>query len=148
MAASAPRKAAARRSTPAAARRPKLAAVKAPEPIDLLADFGTEEKPPVPVKLGKVEADVLRGFSGDQVVEFHRAVGETRFEDALSIVTTDGSAMWEFIGNLTPEYASKALNRIFNLSEIYEGELIAPLPGFGNLPAGARPSPESTTTTE
>jgi len=148
MAAASPRKAAARRTTPAAARRPKLAAVPAPEPIDLLADWGTEEKSPVPIRLGAVEADVLRGFSGEQVVAFHNLVAATKFDEMLALITTDGEGLWEFIGNLTPDYASKALNRIINLSEIYSGELLAPLPGFGMNPAGAQPSPESTTTTE
>lgn len=128
--------------------RPKLAAVPEPERLDILAEFGTAEKPPVPIKLGSVKADVLRGFSGEQVVEFHRLVGEMRFAEMLELITTAGEKLWEFIGGLTPDHASKALNRIINLSEIYVGELLAPLPGFGTNPAGAPPSPESTATTD
>ncbi|WP_159840215.1 hypothetical protein [Nocardia sp. CY41] len=148
MAATAPRKAAARRTAPAAARRPKLAAVPAPEPVDILAEFGTQEKPPVPIKVGKVECDVLRGFSGDQAVEFHRLVGETKFEDLLNLITTNGSALWQVIGEMTPDFASRVLNKLINLSELYEGNLLAPSPGFGMNPAGAQPSQESTATTE
>ncbi|TLF72923.1 hypothetical protein [Nocardia cyriacigeorgica] len=136
------RAAAARRTPPAAARRTQ------PEPIDILAEFNTEEKPPVPIRLGEVEADVRRGFSGDEVVRFHRLVGETKFGEVLELITTNGAQLWEFIGSLTPEYASKALNRIINVSELYEGNLLAPLPGFAPNPAGAPPSPESATTTE
>ncbi|MFE7799006.1 hypothetical protein [Nocardia sp. NPDC057440] len=119
-----------------------------PAPIDILADFQTEEKPPLPIKLGSVEADVLRGFTGEQVVEFHRLVGAMEFEQMLELITTNGAALWEFVGGLTPDYASKALNRIISLSELYEGNLLAPLPGFGTNPVGAQPSPESTATTE
>ncbi|MCM6778029.1 hypothetical protein NDR87_30960 [Nocardia sp. CDC159] len=143
----APRKAAARSSARRPA-RPKLKAVPEPQPIDILADFGTDEKPPLPIKLGTVEADVLRGFSGEQVVKFHQLVGEMKFDEMLDLITTDGAGLWEIIGGLTPAYASKALNRIIKLSEIYAGELIAPLPGFGMDPAGAQPSPESTATTD
>ncbi|MEV6555868.1 hypothetical protein AB0M22_09140 [Nocardia sp. NPDC051756] len=148
MAATTPRKAAARRTMPAAARRPKLAAVPAPEPIDILAEFGTEEKSPVPIKVGTIECEVLRGFSGDQAVEFHRLVGAAQLEQVLELITTDGAGLWAFIGQQTAEYASKILNKLINLSELYEGNLLAPLPGYGPNPAGAQPSPESNTTTE
>lgn len=150
MAATSPRKAAARRTTPAAARRPrtKLAAVPALEPLDLLAEFETEDKPPVPIKLGPVECDVRRGFSGDDAVEFHRLVAVMEYEQMLELITTSGKALWAFIGQQTPEYASKIMNRLINLSELYEGNLLAPLPGYGNLPAGAPSSQQSTDTTE
>ncbi|WP_280448487.1 hypothetical protein [Nocardia brasiliensis] len=120
----------------------------APEPIDILAEFGTAEKAPVPVKVGTVECDVLRGFSGDQAVEFHRLVGAMQFDEMLELITTKGAELWEYIGALTPEFASKVMNRLINLSELYEGNLLAPLPGYGSNPAGAQPSPESSTTTE
>lgn len=142
------KKAAAPRRGTATRRPARLAAVQAPEPIDILGEFETVEKPSVPIKLGKVACDVLRGFSGEQVVEFHRLIGATEFGPMLELITTNGAALWEFIGGLTPDYASKALNRIINLSELYEGNLLAPLPGFGSNPAGVLPSPESTTTTE
>lgn len=148
MAASTPRKAAARRTTPAAARRPKLAAVPAPEPIDILEDFGTAEKPAQPIKLGSVLAEVRRGYSGEEVIEFHQLIAETKLDEMLTLITNNGPALWEFIGKLTPEHASKALNRIINLSELYEGNLLAPSPDFGMNPAGALPSPASTATTE
>lgn len=145
------RTAATRRPASVAARkaaRPKLAAVPAPEPVDILAEFGTDEKPPVPIRVGKIECDVLRGFSGDQAVEFHSLVAAQKFGEMLDLITTNGAALWEYIGELTPDYASKVLNKIINLSELYEGNLLAPLPGFGTNPAGAQPSPESTTTTD
>lgn len=144
----APRKSAAKSSAPRRPARPRLAAVPEPEPIDLLADFGTEEKPPVPIKLGSVKADVLRGFSGEQAVLFHQLVGEMKFAEMLDLITTEGEKLWKVIGGLTPDHASRALNRIINLSELHQGNLLAPLPGYGTNPAGAQPSPESTTTTE
>jgi len=102
----------------------------------------------VPIRVGKIEADVRRGFSGDEVVEFHRLVAETKLGEMLALITTNGAALWEFIGEMTPDYAAKAMNRIIELSELHEGNLLAPLPGFGMNPAGAPPSPESTDTTE
>jgi len=148
MAASTPRKAPARRTAPAGARPAAKKSAAASDPaIDLLADFGTEEKPPVPIKLDGVEADVLRGYSGKQAVEFHRLVGAMEFDKMLELITTNGAALWEYVGGLTPEYASVVLNKIINLSELHEGNLLAPLPGYGMNPAGAQPSPLSTDTT-
>lgn len=146
MAASTPRKAAARR-TPAAARRPKLAAVPAPEPIDILADFGTDEKPPVPIRLGKIEADVRRGFSGEEVVDFHKLLLNNEFEQLFEMITDRGAEIWDYISKLDPRHASKAINRIVEVSEIHEGEATAPLLGYMPDPAGAQPSPESSATT-
>lgn len=143
----------AKRATPrrTAAPRPARAALKpvpAPEPIDILADFGTEEKSPVPIRLGDVEADVRRGFSGEEVVQFHKLLTAVELEQVLDLITTDGSRLWGFIRALTPELASKAINRIINLSELAEGNLLAPLPGYGMTPSGGAQSlPESTATT-
>ncbi|MEV0247969.1 hypothetical protein AB0H76_15355 [Nocardia sp. NPDC050712] len=148
MAASTPRKAAARPNRSAAARRPKLAAVPTPEPLDLLAEFRTEEKTPVPIKLGTIEADVLRGFSGEQAIEFYRLVAAMDFAGMLALITTDGEGLWEFVGKLPPEHCSAILNKVINLSELHEGNLLAPLPGYGMDLAGAQPSPLSTDTTE
>ncbi|PEH74640.1 hypothetical protein CRM89_00380 [Nocardia sp. FDAARGOS_372] len=133
-----------RTARPARATKPAPAA----EAIDILADFGTDEKPPVPIRLGGVEADVRRGFSGDEVVQFHKLLSRGEFEQMLTLITTDGPGLWQFIADLNPDLASKAMNRIINLSELAEGNLLAPLPGYGMTnPAGAQPSPESSTTT-
>ncbi|MGW5387207.1 hypothetical protein [Nocardia sp. NPDC003963] len=146
MAATAPRKAAARRTSPAAARQPKLTAV--PEPIDIFAEFSTEEKPPVPIRVGKVDADVRRGFTGDEVTRFHALLNANEFEAVFDLITTNGAGIWAEISPLLPDLASKAINKIVKVSEIYEGEATAPLLGYVNNPAGAQPSPESSTTTE
>ena len=148
MAATTPRKAAARRTTPAAARRPKLATVPAPEPIDIFAEFSTEEKPPVPIRVGKVDADVRRGFTGDEVTKFHALLNANEFEAVFDLITTNGAGIWAEISPLLPDLASKAINKIVKVSEIYEGEATAPLLGYMTDPAGAQPSPESTATTE
>lgn len=144
--------AAPKRATPrrTAAPRPAraLKPVPAPEAIDILAEFGTEEKPPVPIKLGDVEAEVRRGFSGDEVVQFHKHVNTGEFEKMLELITTNGAGLWGFIYALNPDMASKAMNRIITLSELSEGNLLAPLPGYGTIPTGgAQPSQESNTTT-
>ena len=113
-----------------------------------LADFCTAEKPPVPAKLDAVEFEVKRGYSGEEVVQFHTLVNANQFEDALSLITSDGAAVWGFVENLTAEHASTVLNKLFNLSELVEGNLLGVLPGFAMNPGGAPLSPESTTTTE
>lgn len=147
MAATSPKKAAARR-TSAAARRPRLAAVPTPEPVDLLADFETVEKPPLPITLATIEADVKRGYSGAEAVEFYRLLGALDFGGVLDLITTNGPALWDYIGKLTPDMCSAVLNKIIGLSELSAGNLLAPLPGYGMNPAGAQPSPVSTGTTE
>ena len=120
----------------------------APEPIDILAEFDTGEKPPVPIRMGSIEADVRRGFSGEEVVTFHRLALEMKFDQVLDLITTNGPGLWEYIEQQTADYASKILNKIINVAELHEGNMLAPLQGFVPDPAGARPSPESSATTE
>ncbi|WP_280193560.1 hypothetical protein [Nocardia farcinica] len=81
-------------------------------------------------------------------MQFHKLLSRGEFEQMLTLITTDGPGLWQFIADLNPDLASKAMNRIINLSELAEGNLLAPLPGYGMTnPAGAQPSPESSTTT-
>ncbi|MCC3311531.1 hypothetical protein [Nocardia africana] len=126
------------------------AAPAAPERIDILDEFAVDGGEPVPIRLLGVDCDVRRQFTGAEAVKFYALAERVQIEELLSLITSDGPGLWEQVGQLTPEHAAKALNRIINLSELHKGELLAPLPwsALSSPTAGAQPSPESSTTTD
>lgn len=135
---------------PRAARpRTTSAAPAAPERIDILDDLGINAGPPQPISLLGVECDVRRRFTGAEVVHFFKLAGNLELGAMLTLITSDGPALWAKIEEIDPDNAAKALNRIINISGLHEGKLLAPLPlsAFTSPTAGAQPSPESSTTT-
>ncbi|MBF5002218.1 hypothetical protein IRT45_34440 [Nocardia sp. BSTN01] len=128
------------------------AAPAAPERIGILDELGVDGGDPQPIALLGVECDVRRRFTGDEAATFlHYLIGD-KFEEALTLLTTDGPALWAKIRELDPAHAAVAMNRITKIAGIYdaEGEPFAPrrLPSFSSPAAGAQPSHESSATTD
>ncbi|MGW4119890.1 hypothetical protein [Nocardia sp. NPDC004711] len=146
MTAKTPAKKTATQRRPAQPTTSAVPAAAAVDRVDVLAELATGDQPPVPITLLGVDADVRRSFTGGEAVQFYQLVAEMEFEAMLSLITSDGPALWAKIAGLTPAHATTALNRIINLSELHSGELLAPLPlsGYIDPTAGAQPSPESS----
>lgn len=138
------RKPAAKKAAPRRAPRPTP--VAAPDAVDLLADLATGELPPVDIVLRGHRAQVRRTYTGDEAVRLFELVREDKLEEMLDLLTTDGPGLWGIVYQLQPEHAVVALNRIINLSGLYEGELLAPLQEY-TAKAGAPSTDESATTT-
>ncbi|MEU1432128.1 hypothetical protein ABZ412_34180 [Nocardia sp. NPDC005746] len=146
MSAKTPAKKTAAPRRPARSRTSAAPAAPGVDRVDVLAELGTGDQPPVPITLLGVDADVRRTFTGAEAVTFYRLIGENEFEAMLSLITSDGPGLWAEIAALTPAHAATALNRIINISGLHSGELLAPLPLSGYIAptAGAQPSPESS----
>ncbi|MBY4237773.1 hypothetical protein HQO43_12615 [Rhodococcus fascians] len=112
---------------------------------DILA-VGTEK--PYPITLFGVDAEVRRTFTGEEAVKFFALAGEKDYGTMLDLITDSGSALWEKIGGLNPTHASTVLNKIIELSGLFEGKLLAPLPAYSQGMAGARPLQGSSPTTD
>ncbi|EOM78097.1 hypothetical protein DW322_11295 [Rhodococcus rhodnii] len=131
---------------------PRAARPKTVEPaedrFDLLAELATDEQEPELVTLLGVDADIRRSYTGEEAVTFLALVERKDFPAALDLIAgAAGPALWEKIGAMASAHAAKVLNRLFVMSTLTEGELLAPLPtSFAGM-AGARPSPGSGATT-
>lgn len=126
---------------------PREAPATTPEPaverFNVLDVLATETAPPVPIALLGIDASVRRAYSGEEAVKFWAYIAERDFQAVLELVTDQGKAIFEQIVRLNPANFAKVMNKIFELSTLSEGELLAPLPPFAPRMAGARHSQAS-----
>lgn len=129
---------------------PPAAAESSPEVVerfnvlDILA-VGSEE--PYPITLFGVDAEVRRTFTGEDAVKFFALAGEKDYETLLTLITNKGSELWEKIGGLNATQAAAVLNKVIELSGLFEGKLLAPLPAYSQGMAGAQHTQVSSLTT-
>lgn len=116
--------------------------------LDLTDALALDGKPPVPITFQGIEADIRRAFTGEEVVEFFNDLQANRIADAImKIVGPDAmEALWEKISALPPEPATVILNRLINLSELTEGEAVAPLPASPGMDGAQRSQGSSAST--
>lgn len=118
--------------------------------FDLMEELavGDGDEKPEPITFRGVDADIRQSYEGEDVCAFWLAIDQKDFPAALTVVAGDaGQALWEKIGPLKPDLAARILNKIFDLSKLHEGELIASLPTSFVRMAGAQRTPDSGTTT-
>ncbi|WP_182357780.1 hypothetical protein [Tomitella gaofuii] len=137
---------------------PKVAAKKAAAPkvqpapkvarLDLTDALALGGKPPVPVTFQGVDAEVRREYTGAEVVDFYEALQDSRIGDVIKMIVgaDTADALWEKVAALPPGPATVVVNRLVNLSELAEGEVVAPLPALLGMD-GAQPSQDSAGTT-
>jgi hypothetical protein len=135
---------------PAAAKKtaPRTARPKVVEPavdrFDLLSVLETEDQEPEPITFRGIDAEIRRSYTGEDVIKFEHFIDKKDFPGVLTLIAGDaGVKLWQEIGKLNTHHASKVLNRIFMISTLAEGEIIAPLPASFMGMAGAQPSLDS-----
>ncbi len=125
---------------------PRPAPAPTPEPVEcfnVLDVLATEPAPPVSIKMFDITASVRREYDGEEAVKFWAYIAERDFKSVLELITDQGEAIFNKIGQLNPANFAKVLNRILELSTLSEGELLAPLPPFAPRMAGAQRSQDS-----
>ena len=111
---------------------------------DVLA-VGSE--PPLPVTLFGADFEIRRTYSGEEAAEFFKLTGSKNYLDMLNMVTDKGAEVWGKIGGLNATQAAAALHKILELSGLFEGKLLAPLPAYTQGMAGAQHTQDSSLTT-
>lgn len=139
------------RKSPPKAQSVKVEPEAVTEPVDRfnLADvLAVGSEPPSPVTLFGVDAEIRRAYSGEEAAKFFALAGEKNYGEMLSLLTDKGPELWEKVGKLNTSQAAAVLNKIIEISGLYEGKLLAPMPAFSQGVAGAQHTQDSSATTD
>lgn len=141
---SAAKKAAPRKAPPPKQTVPEVESVVDPDAFDLLDALGTEDQPPVPVRLLGVNATVRRTYSAAEDLKFTELLRQRRVKEALVIlVGEDADALAAKIDELSIEQGVKVVNRLAKISTLFEGEALALSPTSVQRMVGAPATPSS-----
>lgn len=138
------KKAAPRRTPPPKQTVPEVESIADPDAFDLLDALGTDEQPPVPVRLLGVNAEVRRTYSAAEDLKFTELLRQRRVKEALAIlVGDDAEALSAKIDELSIEQGVKVVNRLAKISTLFEGEALALSPTSVQRMVGAPATPSS-----
>ncbi|RVW03009.1 hypothetical protein [Rhodococcus xishaensis] len=139
----APRKAASRTAHPAPdapAGGPAATPEAEANRFDLLSVLDTESLEPIQATFRGIDVDIRRSFTGEEAVRFMAHVAATRLDAALEIIVGEvASELLQALAELSVTHCSALLNKVFEMSGLTEGEIVAPLPASYTGMAGAQP---------